>query len=424
MKIAITGATGYIGQRLILAALRAGHEVLALSRRPPASRSSVKWYPFDLADTMPLSFPHDLDAVYHLAADTRHPQGADQVERTAAQRLINAAGVIGAKFVFISSQTARANAPTGYGRIKWQIERLTLEAGGWVIRPGQVYGGPERGLFGQLCGILRHLPVLPVFFPAPVVQPVHVDDLAAALLACPALGVPTMLCVGAPGATNFTTFLKAIVRGRTGGRQPLCIPVPTMLIRGAGWFLGPRLNAQLGFDRLSSLFTLPQMDTEADLERLKLTLRPLSSGMSRSGRCRRELLREAHILLTYVLRMPPASLLMRRYVRAIEAFRTGRALRLPQLILRFPALLALLDGAGCVEAAFRSELVWRLNTAVMLAEASPQGARRFLGLERVHGWKWSALRMTLAIMSEFVRRMVQLFLRPILACVGRRGTFQ
>ncbi|MEZ5738037.1 MAG: NmrA family NAD(P)-binding protein [Burkholderiaceae bacterium] len=35
MRIAITGATGYIGMRLVRAAHRQGHSVLALTRRDP-----------------------------------------------------------------------------------------------------------------------------------------------------------------------------------------------------------------------------------------------------------------------------------------------------------------------------------------------------------------------------------------------------
>ncbi len=164
MRIVIVGATGYIGQRLIRAALKAGHEVLALSRRP-VSKPGVTWYPFDLSDTYPLSALPDFDIIYHLAAETRHPQGAEQIELASARRLIDASGAVAADFVFVSSQTARVDAPTAYGRIKWEIERLTLAAGGWVVRPGQVYGGPERGLFGELCKLVRRLPFLPAFVP-------------------------------------------------------------------------------------------------------------------------------------------------------------------------------------------------------------------------------------------------------------------
>ena len=422
MRIAVTGATGYIGQRLIRAVSLAGHEVLALSRRP-VSGPGVTWQPFDLTDAKPMALPGDIAAVFHLAAETQHASGAEHPEQEAAQRLIDAAGAVGADFVFVSSQTACADAPTAYGRIKWQIELITLAAGGWVVRPGQVYGGPERGLFGLLCALMRRLPVLPVFVSAPVVQPVHVDDLVEALLACLGRMPPAVLCVAAPEGVRFTAFLRAIARGRT-GRSPIAIPVPTLLIRAAAKLLGPGLSSKLGLDRLCSLFALRLMNTVGDLQFLSITLRPLSAGMTRSGRGRRELLREGRAFLTYVLRMVPENLLVRRYVRAVETLRMDRALRLPEAGLRMPALLGLLDGAKDRDALFRSEFDWRLNAALMLAEASPQGACRFLGIDKPSSRFRSALHITRAVVMEMGRRVVQLLLRPLLSRVGRWGAFR
>jgi len=36
----------------------------------------------------------------------------------------------------------------------------------------------KRGLFGTLVKVVRRLPLLPTFLPAPKIQPIHVDDLA------------------------------------------------------------------------------------------------------------------------------------------------------------------------------------------------------------------------------------------------------
>ena len=297
---------------------------------------------------------------------------------------------------------------------------MTLAKGGRVVRPGQVYGGIERGLFGLLCVLVRRLPVLPAFFPAPLVQPVHVDDLVDALLACPTLAPSTVLCVAAPEGIGFTALLQAIARGRT-DRWHISIPVPTFLVRASANLLGSDLSGKFGLDRLLSLFALRHMDTADDLQRVSLVLRPLGAGMTRSGRGRRELLVEGRILLTYVLRGEPADALVRRYVRAVEALRKGIALPLPEPVQRMPVLLALLDGAGCMNVAYRRELDWRLEAALMLAEASPQGACRFLGVDKPGGWLRSALRISRAVLTEALRRTAQLILRPLLCRIGRRG---
>jgi len=422
MRIAVTGATGYIGQRLIRAARLAGHEVLALSRRP-LIEAGVEWQFFDLSDATPLALPSDIDAVFHLAAETRHTASAELTEQTAAQLLIDAAGSISAAFIFISSQTACADAPTAYGRIKWRIERATIEAGGLVIRPGQVYGGPERGLFGVLCTMVRRMSFLPAFIPAPAVQPVHVDDFVAALLACLAQKPSAVLSVAAPVGISFTAFLHAIARGRT-SRCHVFIPIPVLLIRVAAKLLGSALSSKLGLERLLSLFALQNMNTAGDLQCLELMLRPLSSGMTRSGRGRRELIREGRVFLTYVLRTKPAGALVRRYIRAVETLRIVQPLRLPVLVLGVPSLLAILDGAKDIDPAFRCELDWRINAALMLAEASPQGACRFLDVDNTRSWFRGAVFIARAVLMDLGRRFMQFCLWPVLSRIGRGGVFR
>ncbi len=410
MNIAVTGGTGYVGERLIDAALRDGHSVVSLSRRP-AGQHAVAWLPYDLGDEGAMGIASGTHAIFHLAARTHDAQGDAFIEVEAARRLAAAAVEVGARFVFVSSQSAREDAPTPYGRIKWQIERVTLDAGGVVVRPGQVYGGKERALFGTMCTLVRRLPVLPMFLPDPVVQPVHVDDLAAALLASLSQPPATVLCVGSPEGVGFSRFLQAIARERVRRWRPL-VPVPAAGVRWAASLLGSRRAARLGLDRLVSLFALPSMSTQRDLGQLGVTLRGLDVGMSRSGSGRRLLLRESHCLLSYVLREHPASCLMRRYVRAIEALRAGRALALPRAFMRIPALFGLLDGGDGM--GLRTEIAWRLDAATMLAEASPQGARRCLGLGRRHGAAAAVARMARSLVTESLRRAASAALRILL----------
>src|SRR5659263_7433 len=182
MKIVVTGATGYIGDRFIKQAHSSGYDIVALCRRYPELHG-CDWIPYDLASNQAPVLPMDTDVVLHLAT-SKSPNGQQNSAQDilAAALLITSTQNAGAKLVFVSSQTARPDAPTAYGRTKWRIEQLVLAAGGCVVRPGQVYGGKPRGLFGELLNTVRHLPILPAFLPAPKVQPIHVDDLSLGLL--------------------------------------------------------------------------------------------------------------------------------------------------------------------------------------------------------------------------------------------------
>lgn len=421
MKVAITGATGYIGQRLVRLSLREGFDVVALSRRP-IMEPDVSWQPFDLADDGPLSLPNDVDAIFHLAADTHGTGGSEDLELNTAKRLIEAAKQCGAKFLFISSQAARHDAPTRYGRTKWRIEKLALNAGGIVIRPGQVYGGPERGLFGEICRLVKKLPILPNFIPHAQIQPIHVDDLVKGLLAAITQPPSAVLCIAEERGVSFSRFLLAVTRGRT-QRFPLFVPVPSLLIRAASLLAGPKLRQSLGLERLESLFSLPQMMTADDLRKLSLSPRSFFDGATRSGRGRRGLFREGRLLLGYIQKSEPGSALLRRYVRCVEELGNKRPLQFPDAVHKIPLLLSVLDNAWYLESSYRSELESRLHIAMFLSEGTRQGASRFLGDEKRTLWLSSVMAICFVLLKETVRRIAQALLFPLFAKYGRNGVF-
>ncbi len=420
MKLLITGSAGYIGSRLVEHASYHNHQVIAASRNK--FYKALDWVYFDIFHFREFNIPTGVDVIIYLAA-VFDKKNNELEEVLAAKHLIQVAKRTGAKFIFVSSQTARMTAPTAYGRSKWLIEREVLAAGGWVVRPGQVYGGPERGLFGVLVNTVRRLPVIPAFFPSPMIQPIHVDDLVAALLKlAESNNIPSsVLCIGAAESVSFTNFLQSIAKIRL-RRCRLIIPVPIFLVRLLVVAMGRRLRAELGLDRLTSLFDLPAMEVERDLRLLGVSLRSLSSGMALSGNNRRRsLIREGQALLAYVLKARPTPVLIRRYVRSIEIMKGGLPLHLPEFVLRWPMAIALLDDAATLSTSSGANFVWRLNAAVVLAEASVQGARRFLAIGDTSGFITSLIHMTFVVAVELWWRILRLVAAPLLRPVLRHS---
>lgn len=416
MRIVVTGATGYIGTRLTALATRRGYDVVGASRQQPAS-CIASWLHFDLASTEAVVLPVGTDVVLHLAANTvaTNPLDSD-VDVAAAQGLIKSAQKAGARFIFVSSQTARTDAPTSYGQTKWRIEQAVLAAGGWVVRPGQVYGGELRGLYGTLVKAAQKLPLMPVFIPSPKVQPIHVDDLAEGLLRIAERGdvQPGVYCLAAPIPISFSAFLAEIAKSRLRCKR-VFVPVPVVAINFFAAVIGSAWRSKLGLERLRSLFDLPVMVTTSDLNKVELVLRPLPAGLHPSGDDkRRHLLREGQALLTYILKKQPDSAVLRRYVRAIESLRDCRAFVLPGVFLNYPILLSLLGKTSWLDDTLGTEFMWRLDAATLLAEASPAGAARFLGFGRRHGLLSSLFSMTNALASEAFWRLAQVFASPML----------
>lgn len=377
-KIAVTGATGYIGRALGVQAMAQGWQVRALSRTAPAD-VRIEFVPYALDLPLAADALKGVDAIVHLAADTTSgDERAFERDIEAARRLLQAVAGRSVRFVFVSSQTARADAPTFYGRGKHAIEQEVLAAGGIVVRPGLVYGREERGLFGTLCRAVRTLPVLPCFLPRPRVQPIHVDDLGRGILqACRDGDSGRIYCLGAAEPISFDRFLDMLARYRL-SRFRLFLPVPlravVLLLRCARVVVGSAVDP----GQLESLGELPGMACRPDLDRLGLALRPLAAGVHKSGNgSRAALIREAYALGCYVLRRPPAASLLRRYVRCIEATDDGYPLHLPARYIAFPPLVALLEaGGGAVS--HHARLCRRLDTMTVIAEASTQGAERFI----------------------------------------------
>jgi NADH dehydrogenase len=414
MKLLVTGATGYIGQPFVSLAAAKGHTIVCASRRP--GPKTHEWIAYDLRDRAP-AFPPDVDAVIHLAADTSGSgMLAPEEEIAAARRLIEYTQRASAKLIFISSQTSGSEANTAYGRTKWLIEQDVLATSGTVVRPGQVYGGAERGLFGVLCKLVRQVPLLPILLPAPLVQPIHVDDLAAAILTIAEQPQKheQVICLGAAQPISFGRFLRSIAADRL-RKVRLPVPVPVVLLKLMGLLLGPTLSARLGLSRIFSLTSLPPLDSARSLQELNIEVRPLAQGMHRSGDGRRRLLlQEGAILLSYLLKQAPSAAMTRRYVRALEHTDQARAITQSQLLVRWPILMTLLDTPRNLATDDGRELAQRLLVALSIAEASPLGAKAFLGNMDARSPFGLLFMMGMTTLKELLWRMLGLICNPVI----------
>ena len=378
MRVGVTGANGYIGSELDRA-LPPGWSIVSLGRRP--GNPAREWRHCDLRETPPPGLLSGLDAVVHLAADTGGGTVAPAQEMAFASGLASLASDRGIPCVFVSSQAASPQAPTDYGRIKASIEASILPAGAVAIRPGQVYGGAERGLFGTLCAMMRRLPFRPRLFPSPRVQPIHVQDLGRAIFAAvamPGLRGRVLRIAGDP--VSFDAFLAAIARNRL-RRVRIPLPIPVGLLRLA-LRVARRITGR-GMDpaRLDSLLLLPAMDCAADMALLGVQPRALADGMSYSGTPRRRLLREGHALARALLgpSWRARGAVLRRYVRMLAANGHCEALALHPLLLGCPLMLASLDRPQVRQSMQAGNLAWRLESMCRLCEADPGLAAAFLG---------------------------------------------
>ncbi|MHA7819153.1 MAG: NAD-dependent epimerase/dehydratase family protein [Erythrobacter sp.] len=186
MKLAITGATGFVGGAALDEALKAGHEVRALARRDQVAREGVEWFRGTLEDEVALAtLCAGADAAIHIAGLTNTPDPAEFETANVAgtERMIVAARAAGVnRFVFVSSLSAREPKLSAYGASKARAETL-VEASGldWtIVRPPAVYGPRDADMFELFRSAKMGIVPLP---PRGASSIIHVDDLARLLIA-------------------------------------------------------------------------------------------------------------------------------------------------------------------------------------------------------------------------------------------------
>jgi len=236
MKIAVTGGTGFVGSHVIDAALAAGHEVRALTRRAQDPRERVAWISGSLDDREALkALVDDADAVIHVAGVINAPDAAGfehgNVAGTLAMLATATAGGI-RRFVHVSSLAAREPKLSLYGASKARAEELVESSGlDWaIVRPPAVYGPGDKETLELFKMAKRGLVLLP---PKGRVSLIHVDDLARLLLALTARGTPKRLIIepddGTPGGWTHKEFAKAL--GEAVGRRNVSLSTPRPLMR-------------------------------------------------------------------------------------------------------------------------------------------------------------------------------------------------
>jgi nucleoside-diphosphate-sugar epimerase len=236
MKLALTGATGFVGSHLLETALAAGHEVAALTRRQQVPRDRVSWIGGSLDDRAALERLVDgADAVIHVAGvisgQTRATFEKGNVEGTLAMLAAATAGGV-RRFVAVSSLAAREPNLSLYGGSKARAEELVHSSGlDWsIVRPPAVYGPGDKETLELFRMAKIGIMLMP---PKGRVSIIHVDDLARLLTALAGPDAPSNILIepddGKPGAWTHREFAQAL--GAAVGTKPAIVSSPGILLR-------------------------------------------------------------------------------------------------------------------------------------------------------------------------------------------------
>jgi len=228
--IAITGATGFVGSRMLDLAVREGYDARALTRRRQDDRPGVQWVRGALDDRDSLTeLCTGADMVLHIAGVVNAPdrQGFEAGNVTGTMAVVEAAKQAGAKrFIHVSSLAATQPKLSIYGETKAKAEKIVSISGlDWtIIRPPAVYG-PGDGEFLDLFKMARlGFVTLPPDADGRL-SVIHVEDLCRALLAL------------LPEQEDLTAQIFEVDDGKSGGWTQ------ASFAKAIGWAMGKRISA-------------------------------------------------------------------------------------------------------------------------------------------------------------------------------------
>ena len=242
MKVAITGASGFVGSHLAQALLARGHEVVAVARGIRTSElglssTRLTWFASDVSDAGQLTRAFQgCDAVAHCAGINREigDQTYEKVHVSGTRNVVDGARAAGVpKLAMLSFLRARPNCGSAYHESKWAAEEIVRNSGldYTVIKAGMIYGLGDH----MLDHLTKSLNTLPFFATVGMhelpIRPLAIEDLVRLLRAALVEGSMRRSTIGVTGPEELRLSEAARRVACVLGRHIYVFPAPVWFHR-------------------------------------------------------------------------------------------------------------------------------------------------------------------------------------------------
>ncbi len=244
-KILLTGATGYVGGRLLRVLEDEGYQVRCLARRPEHLKARVKagtevvagdvGVPETLHEAM-----QDVETAYYLIHSMGSSKEFEKRDRDGAEAFALAANAAGVKRIIYLGGLGQGSDLSPHLASRQEVGRVLASKGVPTIelRASIILGSGSLS-FEMLRALVEKLPamVTPRWVNR-LAQPIGIEDVLAYLLGALRVppGVQGVFEIGGPDKVSYLDLMREYARQR--GLRRLMIPVPVLTPRLSSLWLG------------------------------------------------------------------------------------------------------------------------------------------------------------------------------------------
>lgn len=261
--ILLTGATGYVGGRLLQSLEREGYRLRCLARRPDSLRSkaaaATEIVAGDVLDRSSLDMAlRGVRVAYYLVHSMGSAGSFEENDRRAARNFANAAKAAGVeRIIYLGGLGNDEETLSPHLRSRQEVGRILCESGVPVLefRASIVIGSGSLS-FEMIRSLVERLPLMitPKWVSVPA-QPIAIDDLIAYLKA--ALHLPASAYrvyeIGGADQVSYAEIMRTYARLRGRRIRMISVPVLTPFLSSLWLGLVTPLYARIGRKLIESI---------------------------------------------------------------------------------------------------------------------------------------------------------------------------